>query len=223
MAKRDSSTRRKRADAVVIDHMGEIVTLIGRGWTQEMIALKLGISQQQVSLDYRRVLQAAKSNLPPADETVAAKLLELANLKRAAWEEWERSKEPGLEITTSENDFGTTTTEKRKGQCGDSKYLQVVADCIKQERSLRGLDAPKQLQVRGGLNNTNVNFDWSVFEGLDQDRGAVEARLNAMLEGRELPPPPGKISDEEQPLYSKGDSRYEEPENYEPPGEEEDE
>jgi hypothetical protein len=186
-----------------------------------MIAKELGVSHQQVSFDYRRIIRESMENRVYAKEAVETKLLELEMLKREALDAWERSKQPAVEWIDVEGDMNSSHTEKKKGQTGDPKYLQIVADCIKQERALRGLDAPKELQMRGHTTNTNINVDWSAFLDLDgHDRGLVEERMKLMLEGKPLPPlPNSKDHSEQAPAQEVVDFS----DNYIPPGEEEDE
>ena len=52
----------------------------------------------------------------------------------------------------------TVTTEI---QNGDPRYLAIIADCIKQERALLGLDKPKKTEISGRDGKpieTNVNL-----------------------------------------------------------------
>lgn len=191
----------KRSAAQRGDDCFRMLRFIERGYTQMAIARELGISHQQVSFDYKRLVRQSMENRTGAREAVETKLLELEMLKREALDAWERSKNPAVETIDVNGDMNSSYTEKKKGQCGDPKYLQVVAECIKQERALRGLDAPKEMQITGQM--TSVNVDWSAFLDLDgHDRNLVEERMKLLLEGKPLPPE--KVSGGS-PLYSKGE------------------
>lgn len=76
----------------------EISRLYLRGWTQEEIAARLGISQPQVSYDLRIVRQHWQANATnELGERVAEDIARLGMVEREYWEGWERSKKDGKE------------------------------------------------------------------------------------------------------------------------------
>ena len=195
---KNKSGQKVRSKAQIAEDRARIMQYMRRGWTQESIAIELGVSQQQVSLDYRRILQdSLERRAPDPEEDVEGKLLELAEVKREAWLAWERSKEHAVETTEVDGTRGASTSVKRKGQVGDAKFLEAVLSCVKQERELRGLDAPKEMRVRGQVVNHNV--DWNVFADLDSlgpldqvGKDEVERKMLSMLSGRAVSGVPNK-------------------------------
>lgn len=185
--KKNKKGGRVRTDAQRQEDMRRMLLMIGRGASQASIAKEFGVSIKQISYDYNVILRQATRRGPDRQHEVGAKLIELEKMKGEAWDAWERSKEPAVETIDVNSDNNSSYTEKKRGQCGDTKYLQVIADCIKQERALRGLDAPKEMQMRGQM--TSMHLDWSAFMDLDNhDRNLVEERMKLMLEGKPVPP-----------------------------------
>lgn len=125
------------------------------GKTQLEIAEQLGVNQSVISRDlqflrslWRRV---AVENV---EEVMSQKLAELARIKRESWEQWHRSKLDATTLTveTVEGKEGEPREVKRmqkKGQCGDSRYVDTILRCVIKECELLGLDPPKRSELTG--------------------------------------------------------------------------
>lgn len=139
----------------------ELPKLLRRGWTQAMIAEKFGVSQAQVSCDYKIVMKELRQEASEdIKELIGLKLEEYGEVKKEMWEAWEKSKknqEERLEEDVSSDRGGhTKTAVKEKGSCGDPKFIAIVMECIKQECNLLALNPAKE--IRGSL-TTSINWD----------------------------------------------------------------
>ena len=75
---------------------------------------------------------------------IKARLLaELGEIKKVAWEEFDRSKSDSVEITETSGPDGDIRTVKTKGQTGDPRYLVVVANVVREELEVHGLKVKK--------------------------------------------------------------------------------
>ena len=94
------------------------------GNSQREIAERVGVTQQQVSLDLEEIRgrwsHAAEGALL---EARAQELAKLDHLERTAWEAWDASKASGP---------------------GDPRFLQRVLNCIERRVKILGLDAPER-------------------------------------------------------------------------------
>lgn len=167
---------RKRTGMQITLDRAEMVNLMRRGWTQGQIAEHLGLSEQQVSADWRAVLkQLSQQQSEDVKAEVAIKCEEYGLLKREAWAAWEASKRDSVKKAhkSTTNNFGEQTTQEtevKEGR-GDPRYLKIVCDVLKDERELKGLDAPKELNVNGTLT-------WDVFSGILQQQQPPEDQID---------------------------------------------
>lgn len=187
------------------EHLEEVAELDRRGYSQGEIARKTGVTQQQINYDLKQIRQ---TYLEGAAETYALKVAEkkrqYRDIRREAWEAWEKSKEEALrvvdeEVTSASGRGGhTRRTETREGRLPDVSYLRTVIDTLKQECDLEGLNQP--LQVQGQVNVIDWNRLFQQAE--DHEVDDVERKLHAIdqvLKGSiqplesTSPPPPERI------------------------------
>lgn len=95
-----------------------VAALYLQGKTQTEIARVVGVSQMTVSNDLAALRKEwLAASLRDYDAKLAEEWERLKHLERAAWEEWERSREHGL---------------------GDTKYLNIVRRCIEIRLEITG-------------------------------------------------------------------------------------
>lgn len=138
-----------------------------RGETQVALAQRLGVTQQQISLDLKAI-QAAwlQSSLRDFDALKSEQLAKVDAVERAAWEGYERSCQPRETTLTERNEGGewllangTTqarsptrkATVRREGQVGDPRFLERIQKCIDQRCSIWGLGAEQDALKHLGL------------------------------------------------------------------------
>lgn len=130
------------------------------------------------------------------DEDIAITRMRIRDVYRQAYEAWERSC-TGVERVVEEHMLRPIPSPGRKkgnkidqsvelerklelikrtimreGRAGASQFLNVMADCIKQERELRGLDEPKR--TINDVNASVVQVNWNDVLGMSDE---VEKRL----------------------------------------------
>lgn len=180
-----SAYANKRNDVAKEQDRATMMKLLRRGYTQGQIAEVLKISNQQVSYDFKLVISNLRGEmLEDTKDYVAQKLAEYAEIKREAWEAWERSKldaqksvvETAPPLPSKDDKAGTKKGKGDKGQAADvsvkalrmlkkvettegrlpsSDYLRIIAQCIAAERELLGIDPPKEIGFKGNI----VNWD----------------------------------------------------------------
>jgi predicted DNA-binding protein (UPF0251 family) len=182
-----------------IDKM-ELMRLLVRGWTMEEAAIKLKITREQVQHDYSEVMKdLVRERTTNAEALRQMKLREYAQVKKEAWEAWERSKEDWhrriVEETQSEgsNSGGYTnykTIDTTEGHLPSNEYLKTVVSCLNAERALQGIDPPKKLNVSGTIVSWDVLVDQLPPESQrDEVEEAILGALNAGMEVEGIGPP----------------------------------
>ena len=63
----------------------------------------------------------------------------LRAVERAAWEAWDRSKEPRIRTHTKTVKGTVTVTTIKEDRCGNPRYLSCVTSCAHQECKMFGL------------------------------------------------------------------------------------
>ncbi len=131
------------------DRAARVWKLHCQGLKQTEIAARLGVAQPTVSRYIAKVEEIMRVFYDPArdDRHRVRQLAELQQLRREAWEEWERSKadaeEAAVQQSTGGRDgSGQKVSKKTRHQTGDSKYLVVIMKALEREAALLGLDAP---------------------------------------------------------------------------------
>jgi hypothetical protein len=168
----------------------KIIQMMRRGMTTSQIAEKMKVPINQVRYDYQQAMKRVrKDHVKDVKSLVALKLAEYSELKREAWEAWERSKEDAkIHVEEeSENGLGTRnkTMDRSEGQVGDNSFLKTVASCLQAERELLGLNAPKKHNVK----SENVNLDFIISNLPEQGPvpNAVELEMKKAIDA--LPSP----------------------------------
>ena len=153
----------------------EMVRLMRRGWTKQMMSERFGVTIQQVHSDYKVVMGRLGSEVPVEERKmmVSAKLEELAEVKREAWAAWSESwkehkrrmVERGLRSAApkgvnqeSLRELFPAARMKRIKEvdnyepgCPGVQYLRIIVECIRAEREMMGLDALKTVRVEGTM------------------------------------------------------------------------
>jgi hypothetical protein len=186
----------------------ELARLLRRGYSLAEAAKQLGLNAGIVERDWIRMLKDLRNRRAnDAQEKVDVILEEYAEIKKEAWDAWDKSKKPFQKVmkeqTTSGKkhlsvdsdgdeivDKNNPDTMERvqttvEWQCGDPRFLQVVANCLEAERELQGLNPPKQVGVRAAI----ISWD-DIQQGLDMtgdvqdviEGKIVEAATRAMVE-----------------------------------------
>jgi hypothetical protein len=161
-----------RHPSEVAEHRKEIMRLMRRGWTQDMIAEQLGIAQETVSKDYRMILKewhAQRTEM--VEEEVTAKLAEYLEIRTEAWAAWERSKIDAEKVVNADGPGYSTETKTREGRIPANEYLRTVLNCLQAERELLGLDAVKEVKVQGRYVTAQLN--WADLAQQVPDTGPV--------------------------------------------------
>lgn len=196
----------KRTNDQLILDRAETISLLRRGWTKTAIATKLGVHPTQISYDWKKILKelvAARDT--DLEELIAIKLEEYAEIKREAWEAWERSKRERnrrvLESSSSSSSGGGDEDEGTGGPSGgrgsertreilttddgqwSSEYLKTIVQCLNAERELRGLNPVKDAKPQ----NNTVNINWDVLASAIPPAGVplpdpVEEKIMALLQ-----------------------------------------
>lgn len=169
----------------------QMMKLLIRGWTKSQIAEEFGVHKSQISYDYKVILkEVIEDREGTAEEHIAFKLREYAELKREAWEAWERSKldqcsetreeylrgeeEGDLEEGEGEGEGEgggkkskprTKLTRVIKGRVPGVEYLKLIAQCMEREQELMGISQPQQINV------STVN--WEIFATVGHLNGSV--------------------------------------------------
>lgn len=207
MAKNDRNGNHRNRAQLLLDRV-ELARLMRRGWTQEQIAQRFGISVSQVQRDWKVIVKRLQEQmLLDAKEHAARLVEELAEVKREAWCAWDKSKQDatrkveeeamplrlGEPLVDKSKDRDSSTpptsppqlqkvrvTTTTEGRTGDPNYLRTVLQCIQAERELLGVDAPKE-------STTNVNVvNWDALIAHALTPGAVQvAPAQPLLEHRQ--------------------------------------
>jgi transcriptional regulator with XRE-family HTH domain len=148
----------------------ELSDLYLKGHTQADIALRMGVSQQQISYDLKALQKRwRESALVNVDEAKARELAKVDQLEREYWDAWERSK-GNAEIETIEQigvrgkaprqgdgeEDGELTivplrvkkNKRTEGRSGNPAFLAGIQWCINKRCEIMGLNAPIKQDVR---------------------------------------------------------------------------
>lgn len=170
-----------------------------RGYSQADIARVIGVSQQQICEDLKRVREHYRqmANATYA-ERVEEKRAQLREVRAQAWQAWERSKKDGTrwaeEVTTSAGGDKTKTTEAKEGRLPDATYLRVIIETLRDECALDGLNQPQKLNISANVVDWSELFRRTVDSEVDQVERRL-AEIQAGLEGgpHQLPGPASSV------------------------------
>jgi transposase-like protein len=150
-----------------------MVRLLRRGYSKSSIAQKLGVCRTQIEYDWKKVLQQLAKDYDSNPEHLLAKqLAELEELKLEArkafeWYKGVASKEAAKHLfdmlqaaqeSGMKLDLPPELVIKLKSKEPNPALLQVIEKCLKAERDLAGLEAPKRakLQVSHGISYDEI-------------------------------------------------------------------
>jgi hypothetical protein len=93
----------QRSPSQVIIDRAEVSRLMRRGWSVSQVAEKMEVSIQQVEVDFGAVMRYGKRDIKENAELIRNSMLEqYAEIKKEAWEAWERSKLDMMRKTVEE-------------------------------------------------------------------------------------------------------------------------
>lgn len=134
-----------------------------KGEAQALIAVKLQLSQQQISYDLVEIRKRWRASaLVNYDEAMGKELARLDMVESQAWNAWDASKRTVRKTRTktmpviqaeSAGDDGPFTaqlvqtaefTEMLEESVGDPRYLAVILQCIEKRGNILGLNNPKK-------------------------------------------------------------------------------
>lgn len=210
----------KRSSEQVAKDFEILARMDRRGHTQREIADVLGLHPQQVFQDLKKLKKRyAEAIRVDSKESVDEKLAQYREIRKEAWISWELSKVDAVKHVEESTPFGDcvacegsgktakggpckvcAATGKKGGPYKVTKtkearnpgiqYLQTVMQCLEAERELLGLDAPKKVEGKIGVNGkVQVGIDWDSFAQLVEADvpDAIEAKIVALIESAPLP------------------------------------
>jgi hypothetical protein len=146
--KRVSPSSRNQA-METIRRRGQVAELYCQGKSHLEISKAIGCSLSSVSRDLTDARAEWRSR---REQKVAAfveeQLAKIDNCERVAWLGWERSTLDAVTVTTE----GEKTSEERRGQAGDPRFLEIALKCVKQRCELLGLNAAAKIEATVTVN-----------------------------------------------------------------------
>ena len=143
----NSQTGAKRKPLEREMHLPQIAEMHLRGMTSREIAVQMSerlpysLSHKTILADLKKLNERWQSQA--MDSIVLAKAKELqrlANVERAAWNEFEASKKPAMKRMHETAGAIETVRVTEETRCGDPRYLQVIGTCIAQRSKILGLE-----------------------------------------------------------------------------------
>lgn len=154
--------------------MGEVARLMARGYRQEEIGRRLDISQPMVSY-YAQKIKKSVTELG-LDELTARRskvLRELEEVRREAWDAWEKSKKETRLVVTRDG-----VEERTVEVPGDPRFHATILKALEGERELLNLD------LAGDDEAGDVAGGWEILAKLIPDgvpADDVEAEILKVL------------------------------------------
>lgn len=179
--------------------LAEMIHLARRGWSQDRIAEKMGVSQPLVCKELKAVYtKMAEQQKMDTEALIQQKLDRLGYICTEALDAWDKSKgdkESEVEEETTSDMRGNSTKTKRtrEGRLPDPSYLNIATDCIKQESNLQALNPAKEVTIKGHL------AVWDVLAGVpgavngEAKRLTVEEEMEQLLKGRMIDVKPESV------------------------------
>lgn len=149
--------RPKRTTAQREQDLAELLRLLRRGWTQRQAAERLGVAPSQIAYDWKVLLKRLQVEQMGDTEALRnQKVEQLLEVRREAWEAWERSKqdrERRTAETITETEGGgqpagqtrTKAVKQVEGRLPEDAYLRTVIMTIQEEAKLDGCAAPLKI------------------------------------------------------------------------------
>lgn len=166
--------------------LAKVAQLDRRGYTQKVIAEKVGVSIPQICYYLKKLrMRYIEAQLEDRSALVAMKIEQYREIRKEAWEAWERSKEDKLREV---KDFGTPVlrfklkdedqeeksdsarinqlsveeclvlikkTVTKEGRLPSSEYLNIIMETLTAERKLLGLDESLKIDLTAQVINWN--------------------------------------------------------------------
>jgi hypothetical protein len=124
------------------------------------IARELKVDKATISRDFKHIRKVwQETYVKNLDVAKRDELASIAEIERKAWLGWERScKDAETMEVTGTSQGGKSKPDKvkkiTKGRAGDSRFLAITLDCVKQRCDLYGFKGESQLPV-----TTRINWD----------------------------------------------------------------
>jgi len=148
------------------------------GYTQFAIAAQIGVTQPVVSEYLKKIRKRySESTLMTRDALVQEKLAQYADLRREAYDAWQRSQQSLME--KGERGALSLSSVDHLLKVGKVDFLHIIADTYAAERQMLGLDEALKIDT-----TTDV-FNWDLLAGVLTK--PVEDPLEEAL--NRLPPP----------------------------------
>jgi predicted transcriptional regulator len=158
--------------------MAKVAVMNRRGYSQWDIAREVNVTQGQVSMYLATIKKRyVETQVWSRAEEVEQEVDRLKFIMKEAFDAWDASKEDKCKIIDESvtSDFGEKIKlgKVKEKQTGNSQYLAIILDCIKQIRELKGLDAPKKIEA------TVQTLDWTplVSAATTKPRDEVEEAI----------------------------------------------
>lgn len=120
-----------------------------RGNTQADIARMLNVCQQTISNDISACRKEWLANrLLCTEELVAVQLAKIDRVEAAAWDAYDRSKQPGRSKRTKEDVKGAEVTRTVEGRDGNPRWAELALRCVRERCELLGLYAARDADPR---------------------------------------------------------------------------
>lgn len=133
----NTKQRNRRAITASEQRQAETITLYLGGAKIDEIAEKQNVSERTVMRDINRARKKWKEHTARNyDELLPEKLIQLEEIRAAAWAGWHQSREDVEEVTVSEKNG---ITKKARGQSGNPAFLAQLAKVLQLECQLRGI------------------------------------------------------------------------------------
>ena len=131
-----------------------------RGYTTRRIALSIGVSQQQVVYDLKRIRHRYQKMTMAERAAQVAKLdAQLDEIIYEAWKAYKRSKKRAVKTVTETTADGVSkVTQTIEQRLPAAEYLRIILAALQARRELFGLDAPKQTMKK------NCNFKPGILQ-----------------------------------------------------------
>jgi hypothetical protein len=147
----------------VLERRQRVAALYLKGLQQGEIAALVGVTQQQISHDLKRLRETwHQAALQDTADVTARILAENTLLKAEAWQAWGRSQQPTETTETAQPEGGEVldahgrphpkastrkAKRRREGSAGDPRFLDRVGQCLDREVELRGLTPARRIRL----------------------------------------------------------------------------
>lgn len=153
----EESARKVTEKATRILVRSDIAKLMRRSWSISDIANKLKMTEYEIQKEWKVIVKQVRQD---QDEDVKGKvalvLEELREIKREAWESWERSKLDFIRKLDEDSDSSKFSRRKsattRETKNPGNEYLKTIIQCIDKECELQALNPAKQIDLKQTIN-----------------------------------------------------------------------